>query len=105
MFGIALGGKTYKLKFGHHGGNHPIKNLATGKVEITAQNHNYNVDPASLPADVERTHTNLNDDTLAGLKHKTDPMFSVQYHPEASPGPHDAAYLFDQFVAMMEKRK
>ena len=103
IFGLALGGKTYKLKFGHHGGNHPIKNMATGKVEITAQNHNYNVDPASLPADVERTHTNLNDDTLAGLKHKTDPMFSVQYHPEASPGPHDSHYLFRDFRRMMEE--
>ena len=105
IFGLALGGKTYKLKFGHHGGNHPIKNLETGKVEITAQNHNYNVDPASLPADVERTHTNLNDDTLAGLKHKTDPMFSVQYHPEASPGPHDSHYLFKDFRKMMEAFK
>jgi carbamoyl-phosphate synthase small subunit len=105
LFGLALGGKTYKLKFGHHGGNHPIKNLATGKVEITAQNHNYNVDPASLPDDVERTHTNLNDDTLAGLKHKTDPMFSVQYHPEASPGPHDSHYLFKDFRRMMEEWK
>jgi carbamoyl-phosphate synthase small subunit len=105
IFGLALGGKTYKLKFGHHGGNHPIQNLSTGKVEITAQNHNYNVDPASLPDDVERTHTNLNDNTLAGLKHKTDPMFSVQYHPEASPGPHDSHYLFRQFRRMMEEWK
>jgi carbamoyl-phosphate synthase small subunit len=105
IFGLALGGKTYKLKFGHHGGNHPIKNLETGKVEITAQNHNYNVDPESLPDDVQRTHTNLNDDTLAGLKHKTDPMFSVQYHPEASPGPHDSHYLFKDFRKMMEEWK
>jgi carbamoyl-phosphate synthase small subunit len=105
IFGLALGGKTYKLKFGHHGGNHPIKNLETGKVEITAQNHNFNVDPASLPEDVVRTHTNLNDDTLAGLKHTTDPMFSVQYHPEASPGPHDSHYLFKQFRSMMEEFK
>jgi carbamoyl-phosphate synthase small subunit len=102
IFGLALGGNTYKLKFGHHGGNHPIQNLETGKVEITAQNHNFNVDPASLPDDVEQTHINLNDNTLAGLKHKTDPMFSVQYHPEASPGPHDSHYLFKQFRRMME---
>jgi carbamoyl-phosphate synthase small subunit len=105
IFGIALGGKTYKLKFGHHGGNHPIKNLKTGKVEITAQNHNFNVDPKSLPDDVAVTHVNLNDDTLAGLKHKTDPMFSVQYHPEASPGPHDSHYLFQDFRKMMEDWK
>jgi carbamoyl-phosphate synthase small subunit len=105
IFGLALGGKTYKLKFGHHGGNHPIKNLETGKVEITAQNHNFNVDPKSLPDDVEVTHVNLNDDTLAGLKHKTDPMFSVQYHPEASPGPHDSHYLFKDFRKMMEDWK
>ncbi|AEU35670.1 glutamine-hydrolyzing carbamoyl-phosphate synthase small subunit [Granulicella mallensis] len=103
LFGLALGGKTYKLKFGHHGGNHPIKNLETGKVEITAQNHNFNVDPKSLPDDVAVTHVNLNDDTLAGLKHKTDPMFSVQYHPEASPGPHDSHYLFRDFRKMMEE--
>jgi carbamoyl-phosphate synthase small subunit len=105
IFGLALGGKTYKLKFGHHGGNHPIKNLETGKVEITAQNHNFNVDPKSLPEDVAVTHVNLNDDTLAGLKHKTDPMFSVQYHPEASPGPHDSHYLFKDFRKMMEEWK
>jgi carbamoyl-phosphate synthase small subunit len=105
LFGLALGGKTYKLKFGHHGGNHPIKNLETGKVEITSQNHNFNVDPASLPDDVVQTHVNLNDNTLAGLKHKSDPMFSVQYHPEASPGPHDSHYLFRDFRKMMEEWK
>jgi carbamoyl-phosphate synthase small subunit len=105
IFGLALGGKTYKLKFGHHGGNHPILNHQTGKVEITAQNHNFNVDPDSLPSDVERTHTNLNDQTLAGLRHTTDPMFSVQYHPEASPGPHDSHYLFKDFRKMMEEWK
>jgi carbamoyl-phosphate synthase small subunit len=105
IFGLALGGKTYKLKFGHHGGNHPILNHETGKVEITAQNHNYNVDPATLPPDVAQTHTNLNDGTLAGLKHTTDPMFSVQYHPEASPGPHDSHYLFKDFRKMMEAWK
>ncbi len=105
LFGLALGGRTYKLKFGHHGGNHPIKNLETGKVEITSQNHNFNVDPESLPDDVAVTHVNLNDNTLAGLKHKSDPMFSVQYHPEASPGPHDSHYLFREFRRMMEDWK
>jgi carbamoyl-phosphate synthase small subunit len=105
IFGLALGGKTYKLKFGHHGANHPILNHRTGKVEITTQNHNFNVDPESLPDDVERTHTNLNDRTLAGLRHRRDPMFSVQYHPEASPGPHDSHYLFRDFRTMMEDWK
>ncbi|MEO6910391.1 MAG: glutamine-hydrolyzing carbamoyl-phosphate synthase small subunit, partial [Edaphobacter sp.] len=106
LFGLALGGKTYKLKFGHHGGNHPIMNHQTGKVEITAQNHNFAVDPDSLDETiVEKTHTNLNDHTLAGLKHRTDPMFSVQYHPEASPGPHDSHYLFKDFRKMMEEWK
>ena len=102
LCGLALGGKTYKLKFGHHGANHPVKNLLTGKVEITSQNHGFCVDPDSLPAsDVEVTHLNLNDNTNEGLRHRSAPLFSVQYHPEASPGPHDARYLFDQFVGMM----
>jgi carbamoyl-phosphate synthase small subunit len=105
LCGLALGGKTYKLKFGHHGANHPVKNLLTGKVEITSQNHGFCVDPDSLPAnDVEVTHLNLNDNTNEGLRHRSAPLFSVQYHPEASPGPHDARYLFDQFVALMEGR-
>jgi carbamoyl-phosphate synthase small subunit len=104
IIGLALGGKTYKLKFGHHGGNHPILNLETQKVEITAQNHGFAVDPDSLKAsEVILTHKNLNDDTLEGLRHRTMPLFSVQYHPEASPGPHDSGYLFDRFVRMMEE--
>ena len=106
IFGLALGGKTYKLKFGHHGGNHPIKNMETDRVEITSQNHNYAVDPETLDAEtVAVTHVNLNDQTCAGLKHKSDAMFSVQYHPEASPGPHDSHYLFRDFRRMMEERK
>jgi carbamoyl-phosphate synthase small subunit len=103
LCGLALGGKTFKLKFGHHGSNHPVKNLRTEKVEITAQNHGFCVDPDSLPAsDVEITHVNLNDHTNEGMRHRSLPLFSVQYHPEASPGPHDARYLFDDFVAMMD---
>jgi len=106
IIGLALGGKTYKLKFGHHGGNHPVLNLETQKVEITAQNHGFAVDPDSLKAsEVILTHRNLNDDTLEGLRHKSLPLFSVQYHPEASPGPHDSAYLFARFVKMMEEWK
>lgn len=106
IFGLALGGKTYKLKFGHHGGNHPIKNMETDKVEITSQNHNFAVDPETLDAgSVAVTHVNLNDQTCAGLKHRSDPMFSVQYHPEASPGPHDSHYLFKDFRRMMEDWK
>ncbi|MGB7081193.1 MAG: glutamine-hydrolyzing carbamoyl-phosphate synthase small subunit, partial [Candidatus Acidiferrales bacterium] len=103
LCGLALGGKTFKLKFGHHGSNHPVKNLLTEKVEITAQNHGFCVDPDSLPSsEVEITHVNLNDHTNEGMRHRTLPMFSVQYHPEASPGPHDARYLFEQFTKMMD---
>jgi carbamoyl-phosphate synthase small subunit len=103
LCGLALGGKTFKLKFGHHGSNHPVKNLRTQRVEITAQNHGFCVDPDSLPStDVEITHVNLNDHTNEGMRHRSLPLFSVQYHPEASPGPHDARYLFDDFIAMMK---
>jgi len=106
LVGIALGGKTFKLKFGHHGGNHPVKQLKSGKVEITAHNHNFAVDPDSLPqSEVELTHMDLNDSTLEGLRHRNLPLFSVQYHPEASPGPHDSHYLFKDFVKMMEEWK
>jgi carbamoyl-phosphate synthase small subunit len=102
LCGLALGGRTFKLKFGHHGSNHPVKNLLTQKVEITAQNHGFCVDPDSLPSsDVEITHVNLNDHTNEGMRHRSLPLFSVQYHPEASPGPHDARYLFDNFIALM----
>jgi carbamoyl-phosphate synthase small subunit len=104
LCGIALGGKTYKLKFGHHGSNHPVKNLLTNQVEITAQNHGFCVDADSLPeGDVEVTHLNLNDNTNEGMRHKSLPLFSVQYHPEASPGPHDSHYLFTQFTDMMKE--
>jgi carbamoyl-phosphate synthase small subunit len=106
LVGIALGGKTFKLKFGHHGGNHPVKQLHTGKIEITAHNHNFAVDPDSLPqSEVELTHMDLNDSTLEGLRHRNLPLFSVQYHPEASPGPHDSHYLFKDFVKVMEEWK
>ena len=104
LCGLALGGRTFKLKFGHHGSNHPVMNLLTNKVEITAQNHGFCVDPDSLPSsDVEITHLNLNDHTNEGLRHRSLPLFSVQYHPEASPGPHDARYLFDNFIALMKE--
>jgi carbamoyl-phosphate synthase small subunit len=104
LCGLALGGRTYKLKFGHHGSNHPVKNMRTGHIEITAQNHGFAVDPDSLPAsDVEITHVNLNDYTNEGMRHRSLPLFSVQYHPEASPGPHDSHYLFARFTEMMSE--
>ena len=104
ILGLALGGRTYKLKFGHHGANHPVKELHTGKVEITTQNHGFAVDIDSIPGgEVELTHVNLNDGTVEGMRHTRLPIFSVQYHPEASPGPHDSRYLFDRFVALMER--
>lgn len=106
LLGLALGGKTFKLKFGHRGANHPVKDLATGKIEITAQNHGFCVDIESLVnKDVEITHINLNDQTLEGMKHKTLPIFSVQYHPESSAGPHDSRYLFDRFIALIQSKK
>jgi len=105
ILGLAMGGETYKLKFGHRGANHPVKKLATGRIEITSQNHGFAVDPTSLPADVEVTHTNLYDGTVEGLRHKTQPVFCVQYHPEASPGPHDADYLFDDFIKLIEEKR
>ncbi|MGE5172884.1 MAG: glutamine-hydrolyzing carbamoyl-phosphate synthase small subunit [Betaproteobacteria bacterium] len=105
LFGLALGGRTYKLKFGHHGGNQPIMDLTTRKVEIAAENHGFAVDMGTVQDHVVMTHINLNDKTCEGIHHKTLPAFSVQYHPEASPGPHDSRYLFQRFVDMMEKHR
>ena len=105
MLGLAYGGSTYKLKFGHRGGNQPVKDLTTGHVEITAQNHGFCVDMATLnPEEVELTHINLNDNSVEGMRHKRFPAFSVQYHPEHAPGPHDSLYLFDRFIAMMREQ-
>ena len=106
ILGLALGGKTYKLKFGHRGCNHPVKDLSTGRVEITSQNHGFCVDINSLPShDITITHLNLNDQTVEGMQHNSFPLFSVQYHPEASPGPHDSHYLFKRFYEMMKKNQ
>jgi carbamoyl-phosphate synthase small subunit len=106
MLGLAFGGKTYKLKFGHHGANHPVKDLRTGKIAVTVQNHGFCVDIDSLNKDnIEITHINLNDNTLEGMRHKRLPIFSIQFHPEASPGPHDAQYLFKNFIGLMEQNR
>jgi carbamoyl-phosphate synthase small subunit len=102
VLGFAFGGRTFKLKFGHRGGNQPVKDLRSGKVAITAQNHGFAVDPDSLPKEIEVTHVNLNDGTVEGMRHKELPIFSVQYHPEAAPGPHDASYFFDQFAELIQ---
>jgi carbamoyl-phosphate synthase small subunit len=104
LTGLALGGKTFKLKFGHRGGNQPVIELATGRVDITSQNHGFAVDKDSLPADVETTHINLNDKTSEGQRHKKLPVFSVQYHPEAAPGPNDAAHLFERFISLIDSK-
>ena len=106
ILGLAFGGRTYKLKFGHHGGNHPVLNIEHNRVEITAQNHGFAVDPDSLDRkDINITHLNLNDNTVEGMEHRSMPVFSVQYHPEASPGPHDSYYLFQKFFRLMKETK
>ena len=103
ILAIALGADTFKLKFGHRGINHPVKNLETGMIEITSQNHGFAVDELNLPTDVRVTHRNLNDETIAGIESNNFPAYSVQYHPESCPGPHDSRYLFDDFINMIKK--
>ena len=105
LLALALGGRTFKMRFGHHGANQPVKDLATGKVAITAQNHGFALDADAVPKDIEVTHVNLNDMTIEGFRHKTLPAFSVQYHPEAAPGPHDARDLFARFTRLMDEGK
>ena len=105
ILALALGAETYKLKFGHRGCNHPVKNLQTGKVEITSQNHGFAVDIETLPKNINVTHSSLNDQTVEGLQCTDVPAFSVQYHPESSPGPHDSHYLFEEFIKMMEPQR
>ncbi|HEU4339349.1 MAG TPA: gamma-glutamyl-gamma-aminobutyrate hydrolase family protein, partial [Planctomycetota bacterium] len=106
ILGLAVGGKTLKMKFGHHGANHPVQDLGTGRVLITSQNHGFAVDEKSLPGlGIEVTHVNLNDGTIEGFRHKSIPAFCVQYHPEAAPGPHDSRYLFEAFTKLMERAK
>ena len=105
VLGFAFGGSTFKLKFGHRGANQPVKDLRSGRVAITAQNHGFAVDPDSLPKEIEVTHINLNDSTVEGMRHKELPIFSVQYHPEAAPGPHDASYFFQQFAELIDQTK
>ncbi|MBM3422013.1 MAG: glutamine-hydrolyzing carbamoyl-phosphate synthase small subunit [Chlorobi bacterium] len=105
LLSLAFGAETYKLKFGHHGSNHPVKNMESSRIEITSQNHGFAVKMDSLPEDLEMTHLNLYDQTVEGIRHRSLPCFSVQYHPEAAPGPHDSHYLFDQFTEMMDKAK
>ncbi|MBI5362670.1 MAG: carbamoyl phosphate synthase small subunit, partial [Planctomycetes bacterium] len=104
ILSIVLGAKTSKMKYGHHGANHPVRDMLTGRVEITSQNHSYAVDPKTLPAHLELTHVNLNDQSVEGMRHKKAPVFSVQYHPEAAPGPLDSAHLFHRFRELVEGR-